>query len=141
MLELKIFAIVNKNYRCVEGVFTAVNASLAIRDNFQSWCQLYPALIDDYDLVELGSIPREIDHINDLSITTSSAVVHSWNSYEEEMEYVPQHLSERQKELLAKQNQMQLEQISQLQERIERVNNVKNTLNLSSKGSTINPAK
>lgn len=121
-MDLKIFALINKNYKCVEGVFVAPNVSLAIRDNFQSWSMLYPALVDDYFLVELGKIPRDVPDETDVTlISPSSKIVPiSWNDYENEIEYVPKHLSERQKELMRQQTQSQLDQISALQERIER---------------------
>lgn len=125
---MKVFAMVNKPYNCIEGVFMAPSFSLAVRDNFQSWLNIYPNLLDDYDVYEIGCFPRELsDPLSLLPVIDfqkCSPTLLNWSDYELEMEYVPKKLSLHQQEVMRRGMEQQLGTLQDLQDRMERLNHL-----------------
>ena len=118
-MDLKIFAMVNVPFKSVEGVFAAPSFSLAVRDNFQNWLNIYPNLLDDYQVYEIGSITREVSDVGPCSFLGSTPFLMNWSDYDSEMEYVPRKLSLRQQDIMRKSMEQQLGSIQQIQERMD----------------------
>lgn len=129
-MVMKIFAMVNKPYASVEGVFMSPNFSLAVRDNFQSWLNIYPNLLDDYVVYDIGSIERELDFgdddsdIPDIDVRYFNPTPLDWSHFQDEMEYVPQKLSLHQQEVMRRGIDQQLGTLQQLQDHMERLSHL-----------------
>ena len=122
-MDLKVFAMVNVPFKSVEGVFAAPSFGLAVRDNFQNWLNIYPNLLDDYEVYEIGSITREVSDLSGVcSSLGSTPVPMRWSDFESEMEYVPKKLSLRQQDAMRVSMERQLGSMQELQERMEALN-------------------
>ena len=119
-MDLRIFAMVNVPFKSVEGVFAAPSFSLAVRDNFQNWLNIYPNLLEDYEVYEIGSLVREVSDETGLrSSLGSTPVLMHWSDFEDEMEYVPKKLSLHQQEVMRRSMDQQLGSLQQIQERMD----------------------
>lgn len=77
-MELKAFAVYNKVYDRVEGVYTAPTAGLAIRDNTPFLQRVSPHFLEDLELREFGNFSSD-----GLTFIPCEPVVHSWDEYKQ----------------------------------------------------------
>lgn len=98
-MQLKLFAVRDKNYERIEGAFCSPSAGLAIRDNANFLARVSPHFRDDMELLEIGTFSEDGKSFSPLEVPE----IHSWDEWKQpEVKAIPL-TEDQQRELRATQ--------------------------------------